>query len=206
MSKDQQEDTKDTDALSYREMAFRYADTTDKCHWVLGILCTIVWSCSIPAFCLAFGSMSDSLTSGNFDELNEQALFMVYIGVGVMIFISMQISFISVFSSNVVHKIKVDYFRKCLLKDAEYYDIQNPNEMAIKIGKETDAIHKGIGEKAGIVVMSFSTFFLGFIFAFFLGWKLTLILMGALPILGMIGAGMSLSTMSGFSEEMKAYA
>ena len=105
-----------------------------------------------------------------------------------------------------VHKIKVDYFRKCLLKDAEYYDNQNPNEMSIKISKETDAIHKGIGEKAGIVVMSFSSFFLGYLFSFFLGWKLTLILMGALPILGMIGAGMALSTMSGFSEEMKAYA
>ena len=70
-------------------MAFRYADTTDKCHWALGILSTIVWSCSIPGFCLVLGDMSDSLTSANFDKLDEQALYMIYIGVGVMIFVSM---------------------------------------------------------------------------------------------------------------------
>ena len=66
---------------------------------------------------------------------------------------------------------------KCIEKDAEYYDQNNPTEMAARIVKETAAIQRAIGEKFGNIVMSIASFFLGYAFAFYWGWKLTLLLL-----------------------------
>ena len=52
-------------------------------------------------------------------------------------------------------------------KDAAYYDEHNPTEMAAKIAKETSAMQRGLGEKVGSIIMSFTSFLLGFVFAFY---------------------------------------
>ena len=54
--------------------------------------------------------------------------------------------------------------------------------------------------------MSSSSFFLGFIFAFYWGLILTLILLVALPVMAIMGMGMAISMQKGFKESMKAYA
>ena len=35
---------------------------------------------------------------------------------------------------------KIAYFEAALQKDADFYDVQNPNEMASKIAKEVAAV------------------------------------------------------------------
>ena len=46
----------------------------------------------------------------------------------------------ALFAERVAFKIKLQYFLKCIEKDAEYYDMNNPTEMASRISKETAAI------------------------------------------------------------------
>lgn len=112
---------------------------------------------------------------------------------------------LSLFSESISFKIKVDYFKKCLEKDAAYYDIQNPAEMASKITKECSSIQRGTGEKVGNIVMSCGGFLLGFVFAFTFGWLFTLILLATLPVLLLVGVGMAMSMMGG-EDALKAYA
>ena len=111
-----------------------------------------------------------------------------------------QISMMALFAERVAFKVKLKYFEKCLEKDAEYYDLNNPTEMASRISKETSAIQRAIGEKFGNIVMSISSFFLGFIFAFYWGWILTLILLGTFPFMMLTGVVMGVTVQGGMVE------
>ena len=63
--------------------------------------------------------------------------------------------------------------------------------MASKISKEISAIQRGTGEKVGSVTQAVSGFILGFVFAFYWGWMLALILLGTLPFMMLTGVGMA---------------
>lgn len=93
----------------------------------------------------------------------------------------------SIYAERIAFKVKCRYFEACLEKDADFYDKNNPTEMTSRISKECSAIQRGIGEKFGNIVMSIASFLLGYAFAFILGWILTLILLGGLPL--MMGVG-----------------
>lgn len=77
--------------------------------------------------------------------------------------------------------------------------------MSARISKEVNCIQKGMGEKLGTFFMATFTFFFGFAFAFYWGWLMTLILMGSLPVMMMIGVAMSMSLEGGILQQMKAY-
>jgi ATP-binding cassette subfamily B (MDR/TAP) protein 1 len=90
--------------------------------------------------------------------------------------------------------------------DAAYYDEHSSLEMAAKIAKETSAIQRGTGEKVGNIIMAATSFLLGFLFAFYFGWLLTLILLAAFPIMAVMGVAMGIAMQDGFKESMRAYA
>lgn len=84
--------------------------------------------------------------------------------------------------------------------------MHNPTEMASKISKETSAIQRGIGDKVGNIIMSYSSFILGFAFAFTFGWLMTLILLGVFPIMAILAGGTAAFFGDGTKESMRAYA
>jgi hypothetical protein len=47
---------------------------------------------------------------------------------------------LAVFAENIAFKIRIEYFKSCLEKDAAFYDDNNPTEMSSKISKEVSAI------------------------------------------------------------------
>ena len=98
----------------------------------------------------------------------------------------------AIFAEKVAFRVKKDYFRACLDKDANFYDQNNPNEMSSRIAKEASGMQRGIGEKFGNIFMSFSSFILGYVFAFYFGWIMTLIHLAGLPVMLLVGAGMGI--------------
>ena len=126
--------------MGFFEMAFRYADPFDKVLFIIGLVCSLLFGCALPAFSLMFGEMIDSVGGNSFDMLSVQAGYMLYIGFGIYVVTFLMLSTMGIFSERIAYKIKVDYFRKCLAKDAAWLDEKNPNELAPKISKETTAI------------------------------------------------------------------
>jgi len=130
---------------------------------------------------------------------------MSIVGVVSMIVAWFQISCFSYFAESIALKFKIDYFEKILTKDSNWFDQNNPGEMASKISKEVAAVQRGTGEKVGNLTMFVTSFVFGFAFAFFYGWLLTLILCGGIPFLLAVGALFASSLESGFTNQMKAY-
>ena len=117
-----------------------------------------------------------------------------------------QIASLAFFAERISHKAKIFYFTKCIEKDADYYDRHNPTEMASRISKEVSAIQRATGENFGKLMMSFSSVFLGFGFAFFMGWKFTLILMASIPLLICVFLIFGISVRGGILEQYRSYA
>ena len=108
-------------------------DSADQAKFVSGLTASVLFGGSLPAFCLLFGDMIDSVgetggendpndTSG-FDSLQTQAKYMIIIGFGVWMFSWFQVTMLALFSESISFKIKMDYFKKCLEKDAAFYDV-----------------------------------------------------------------------------------
>ena len=93
---------------------------------------------------------------------------------------------LNVAASRISYRIKVEYFKKCLEKDATFYDLNNPMEMAAKITKEASTIGAGMGQKIGHVIQGYGAVLAGLLFAFLYGWLITLILFVAFPFMGFL--------------------
>jgi len=78
--------------------------------------------------------------------------------------------------------------------------------MAARITKETTAIQRAIGEKFANIIMSVSSFLLGYAFAFYWGWILTLLLLACIPVMACSGLILGVSLQGGMVEQLKAYA
>ena len=118
---------------------------------------------------------------------------MVYVAALAFVSSASYIMAYSLFSESVSFKLKKEYFRSALSKDAAFYDEQNPNEMASKINKEAGAVKRGCSEKVGNINMTIWMFILGFAAAFTFGWKYSLILMGGLPFIMCSGVAFGMS-------------
>ena len=125
---------------------------------------------------------------------------MMLIAFGVWLVSWFQITNCALFAERVAFKLKIDYFKSCLEKDAAYYDEHDPTEMTSRISKEVSAIQRGIGEKFGGIIFSVSGFITGYIFAFMWGWILSLILFGGFPVMICTGAVLGISVQGGVLE------
>lgn len=99
---------------------------------------------ALPGFCLFFGEMIDSMSEttqgGGFGSLKDTSLYMLYFSFFVWVASGIQVSFMALFAERIAFKVKNHYFEKCLEKDADWYDQNNPTEMASRISKECAAI------------------------------------------------------------------
>jgi ATP-binding cassette subfamily B (MDR/TAP) protein 1 len=103
----------------------------------------------------------------------------------------------AVFAEKISMKLKIQYFSKCIEKDAAYYDEKNPTEMASRISKECSAIQRATGENLGKIIYSLSAFIFAFVFAFYWGYIFTLILLASVPVVMCVFAIFGLSIQSG---------
>lgn len=189
----------------------RYASCGDRLLLYIGSFSAFCMGGALPGFSLFFGDMVDNMGSISFDptafdSLKNTTKIMLILASALFVVSWIQVSFFSVFAENISHKIRIQYYKKCLDLDASYYDEHNPNEMTSKIVKETDAINKGVGSKVGQVILSVASFFMGFIFAFYWGYHLTLLLLACIPFMGLIGGVFGTLMQTGIRELINSYA
>jgi len=188
----------ETEAVGFCEMLTRFSDGCDKAMMYMGFIWSFLFGASMPGFCIVFGELVDDMGTmdpgGGKNPMKDNFVMMVYVAVLAFVSSALYISGFSVFSESVQYKLKIEYLSACLMKDAAFYDEQNPNEMASKINKEAAAVRRGCSEKIGNVTMSTSMFLLGFVAAFYFGWIYSLILLAGLPFIACVGIlfGMSM--------------
>jgi ATP-binding cassette subfamily B (MDR/TAP) protein 1 len=170
---------------------------------VIGLVFSFIFGAAMPSFNIGFGGMIDDMGTMETQEGNpmeSNCILMCYVAAGVLVASGIYIASMASFSAGVAHKLKIEYFTKALSKDAAFYDEQNPNEMVSKINKEAGAVQKGTSEKIGNLNQYMSCFCLGFVVAFWFGWKLSLILLAGLPFVAFAGVAWGMSLQTGMVE------
>ena len=125
-----------TDSVGFWTIATRHVPASETGLVVLGLFSTIVFAAGLPGFCLIFGEMIDDVGgSQGLDALRQQALIMVYLGLGVWFVAWGMISCMEAFAVSHTFRMKKLYFKAILEKDSAWFDEHVPSELTANIAK-----------------------------------------------------------------------
>ncbi|XP_062301587.1 bile salt export pump-like [Scomber scombrus] len=146
---------------------------------------------------------------GVLDIEYEMTLFaFYYVGIGAAVFILgyFQISLWVTAAAKQIQLIRKMYFSKVMRMEIGWFDCTSVGELNTRMSDDINKINDAIADQVAIFLQRFTTFVCGFCVGFVKGWKLTLVIVAASPLIG-VGAGlMALFVAKMTSLELQAYA
>ncbi len=194
--------------ISFFTYYFRHADGLDVLMVFLGILGGIVSGALIPFFQWLFGRMLDSLNTGAdiVEAVSAVAIQFAYMAALAFVVGHLQVWAWSVYGERQVARIRGLYVQALLRQDIGWYDRQTRGQMATIATELTAALQDGMGRKNGDVIEYGAQFFGGFVIAFIQSWRITLVLIAALPAIVIATAVMASLAGRAKKKESLAYA
>ncbi|CAF1207252.1 unnamed protein product [Adineta steineri] len=117
------------------------------------------------------------------DDVKQQALYIIAVGFGVIVFGYCQIAFWSISCERQTRTIRDVLFRSIVYKEIAYFDKHKTGELNTKLTNDISKIRDGIGDKLGSAVQFISIFIIGCVWGFARAWKLTLVLLSISPLI-----------------------
>ncbi|XP_059183904.1 bile salt export pump isoform X2 [Centropristis striata] len=148
-------------------------------------------------------------TCGILDIEYEMTLFaLYYVGIALAVFLLgyFQISLWVTSAARQIQLIRRMYFGKVMRMEIGWFDCTSVGELNTRMSDDINKINDAIADQVAIFLQRFTTFVCGFCIGFVKGWKLTLVIVAASPLIG-IGAGLMalfVSKLTGL--ELQAYA
>ena len=168
---------------------FRYATGFDKMLNVVGIISAIITGAMLPTFSYFFGAIVE--TAADADNVGQDvtrlAVWMSFAGGCAFVSGFFMMSSFIISSERQTGKIRTAFFSSLLKQEPGWFDLQKTGTLTSRLHGDTQIIHSGIGEKAGYFFMHTSTIVTSYIIAFYVSWRLTLVLLGAAPIIAVAG-------------------
>ncbi|XP_077368635.1 bile salt export pump-like isoform X2 [Festucalex cinctus] len=139
-------------------------------------------------------------------EMTQFAFYYVGIGAAVFILGYFQISLWVTAAAKQIQLIRKIYFSKVMRMEIGWFDCTSVGELNTRMSDDINKINDAIADQVAIFMQRFTTFVCGFCIGFVKGWKLTLVIVAASPLIG-IGAGlMALFVAKLTGMELQAYA
>uniref|UniRef100_H3C5N4 Bile salt export pump n=1 Tax=Tetraodon nigroviridis TaxID=99883 RepID=H3C5N4_TETNG len=146
---------------------------------------------------------------GILDIEYEMTLFaFYYVGIGAAVFLLgyFQISLWVTAAAKQIQLIRKTYFRKVMRMEIGWFDCTSVGELNTRMSDDINKINDAIADQVAIFLQRFTTFVCGFCIGFVKGWKLTLVIVAASPLIG-VGTGlMALFVAKLTGMELQAYA
>ncbi|XP_056142526.1 ATP-binding cassette, sub-family B (MDR/TAP), member 4 [Lampris incognitus] len=207
---------------------FRFADGYDIGLILLGTVMAVANGVVLPLMCIVFGDMTDSFVDdsklsknishpGEFshphttnttlgDDMNSYAIYYSIMGAVVLLAAYIQVAFWTLAAGRQVKRLRKLFFHCIMQQDIGWFDVNETGELNTRLTDDIYKIQEGIGDKMGMLIQSFTTFFTSFIIGFIRGWKLTLVILAVSPVLGISASLFSMVLTSFTSKEQTAYA
>ncbi|XP_068575440.1 bile salt export pump-like [Cebidichthys violaceus] len=148
-------------------------------------------------------------TCGILDIEHEMTNFaFYYVGIGAAVFLLgyFQISLWVTSAARQIQLIRKMYFSKVMRMEIGWFDCTSVGELNTRMSDDINKINDAIADQVAIFLQRFTTFVCGFCIGFVKGWKLTLVIVAASPLIG-VGAGlMALFVAKLTGMELQAYA
>jgi len=194
------------EAIGFFEFYLRFADKWDLIFMVVGTVGGIVTGALIPFFQYLFGRILDSLNSGEniVEAVSGVALQFVYMAAVAFVAATLQVFAWGVNGERQTARIRGEYVKALLRQDISWYDTQTRGETATIVSELTASLGDGLGRKNGDVAEYICQFVGGFVIAFMQSWRLTLVLLCAIP--AVIAATGVMATMATRAQKKEALA
>ncbi|XP_056156884.1 bile salt export pump-like [Lampris incognitus] len=139
-------------------------------------------------------------------EMTNFAYYYVGIGLSVFVLGYFQISLWVTSAARQIQLIRKLYFSKVMRMEIGWFDCNSVGELNTRMSDDINKVNDAIADQVSIFIQRFTTFVCGFCMGFVKGWKLTLIIIAASPLIG-VGAGlMALFVAKLTGMELQAYA
>ncbi|NWZ33446.1 ABCBB protein, partial [Brachypodius atriceps] len=139
-------------------------------------------------------------------EMTKFAGYYAGTGCAILVLGYLQICFWVTSAARQIQKIRKAYFRQIMRMDIGWFDCTSVGELNTRISDDVNKINEAIADQVAIFIQRITTFVCGFLLGFISGWKLTLVIIAASPLLGVGAAlyGLAVAKLTG--RELKAYA
>uniref|UniRef100_A0A8K9VGW6 Bile salt export pump n=1 Tax=Oncorhynchus mykiss TaxID=8022 RepID=A0A8K9VGW6_ONCMY len=188
---------------------FRFATCRETLMMVGGSVCAFLHGSAQPLMLLVFGMLTDTFIEIKdrkmlLDieyEMTNFAYYYVAIGSAVFLLGYLQISLWVTSAARQIQIIRKMYFRKVMRMEIGWFDCNSTGELNTRMSDDINKINDAIADQVSIFIQRFTTFVCGFAMGFVKGWKLTLVIIAASPL---IGVGAFVAKLTG--QELQAYA
>ena len=153
----------------------------------------------------SFADMSSN--EHDFFLLRETALNFLYIGLYVFFMTFLQNLCLDIAAQQCIQRFRFLVFQGLLRQDAAFFDLHNINDFVLTINGNALVIRRGIGSKLGEGVRGVVIIVSGFIYAFSVSWRLSLVVfVVGFPYLGISSTLLMKLTQNQSTEATKGYA
>ncbi|KAG0004301.1 Multidrug resistance protein 1 [Entomortierella chlamydospora] len=194
-------------AVSYLAL-YRFATTKDLIFIAIAIIASIAAGVGQPLVALLMGNIVNGLAleADKGKAVVHQVILFTIIGAGIFLASYLQMCFWTLSAENQVKKIREEYLHAILRQDIGWHDTGKQSEsLTTRLNADTQLIYDGIADKVGLALSSFAQFITGFVIGFTKGWKLSLVLLSAVPLIGACAVMLSKFTVASTTKGQDSY-
>jgi len=167
---------------------FQFAETKDMVMFWLGVFFSVLSAATMPSINIVFGDLIDSVANPIAVEelVNKGVRAMVVIGCYGFVTFFFSFYMCGYAATNIANGFRMRYLESLLHQDMEFFDHAEPGSLTMMMSDSAMTIQSGISDKFAQAIQGFWQFIFGFAIAFYFGPMLSLVLLGCVPILGLI--------------------
>ena len=161
----------------------------------------------VPNPTISINGSSPQLTAEQFEsELSVYSVYYVILGVIIYLSSLVQITCWQTSCERQTHRIRRAFFYSVLRQELAWFDQNQAGELSAKFNDDLERIRDGIGEQFSSIIKYSSSFLSGFVVGFIVSWRLTLVILGATPLLALFSAYLGRMLATSSKREQEKYA
>ena len=175
---------------------FRFYGPTERLMLAFGLSCCAVGGAAFPCINIAFGELLDSTASlANVEETTRNAVFFM-IGVACVLGASLFLGFgfTSWAAVRGANNTRREYVKALMAQDVRFFDDAKAGELAAATSERCQELQNGTAKKLGEFVQAVFTGVGGIAVGFYFSWKLSLVILAGVPLLGLATWGLIKAT------------
>ncbi|KAF8981424.1 Multidrug resistance protein 1 [Entomortierella lignicola] len=197
-------------AVSYLAL-YRFASKLDLFYISVATIASLASGVGQPLVAVLMGNIINGLALNTNKEdqgkaIVHQVILFTAIGAAIFVVSYLQMCFWTLSAENQSKRIREKYLHAILRQDIGWHDTGKQSEsLTTRLNADTQLIYDGIGDKVGLALSSFAQFISGFVIGFTRGWKLSLVLLSAVPLIGVCAVLMSRFTVQSTTKGQDSY-
>ncbi|KAG0039220.1 Multidrug resistance protein 1 [Podila clonocystis] len=206
---DEEEVPTEKKAVSYFTL-YRFATKKDWLYITIATLASVVSGVGQPMVALLMGNIIEDLQQPDQDAVSKamtkDVVLFTIIGAAMFAVAYLQMCFWTLAAESQVKRIREEYLHAILRQDIGWHDTGKQSEsLTTRLNSDTQLIYDGMADKVGLAISSFVTFIAGFVIGFVKGWKLSLVLLSCVPLIGACAVMMAKITVQQSSKGQDSY-